>query len=121
MLTKEQILKAKDYDLKEVEMPEWGGSVFMRSFSGKERSELEVEVTENGGNILIDSTLRARFIRKCLCDGEGNLLFAEEDIDVLNQKSAAALEKLFNLTLEVSGFSDKDVEDMEGKSEGSTD
>ena len=45
-------------------------------------------------------------------DADGNRLFSHLDVEALGQKSAKALDRVFSTAMELSGLSDKDVEDM---------
>ena len=43
LLTKDAILQAQDSKLEKLEVPEWGGHVFIKSMSGTERDNFEAE------------------------------------------------------------------------------
>ena len=53
-----------------------------------------------------------------LSDGDGNLIFTDQDIQTLSKKSARQLDKLFDVATRLSGITDKNVEDMAKNSEG---
>ena len=40
-LSKDAILAAKDTDVHEVDVPEWGGSILLRSMTGAQRNNYE--------------------------------------------------------------------------------
>ena len=49
-LTKEQILEAQDIQREEVEVPEWGGTVYVKSLSGADLGQYEAALAEMGAN-----------------------------------------------------------------------
>jgi hypothetical protein len=52
-----------------------------------------------------------------IVDEEGNRLFSDADVKLLGQKSAAALDKLFEVAQKLSGLKDEDVEELAKNSE----
>ena len=74
MLTKEQILGVKDLIIREVEMPEWGGSVYVRGLTGSERDAFEASVIEQRGktNRVNMINVRAKLLVLTICDKDGN-------------------------------------------------
>ena len=40
-LTREQVIEANDAETVEIEVPEWGGSILLRSMTGKQRNDYE--------------------------------------------------------------------------------
>ena len=82
-LTKDQILKANDLKMEEVNVSEWGGIVIVRSLTGFERDEFEKESLAsreaNDGKVNL-SNFRARLVSITVCDPDGNLLFNADDI-----------------------------------------
>lgn len=112
-LTKDQILTASDLDKREVAVPEWGGSVFVRSLSGKERDTLESFwlARRDTGNL---ANTRAQLVALTVCDEFGNRLFTEEDVAALGEKSAKALQTIFDVSMELNAFTTKDVEELAG-------
>ena len=49
LLTRSQILEAKDRDYETIDCPEWGGEVRLRSISGTQRDEYEQSMVEQRG------------------------------------------------------------------------
>jgi hypothetical protein len=127
LLTREQILQADDLPFEDVEVPEWGGTVRVRTLSGQERDAFEASITEQRGrNIRIrPENIRARLVALSVVDEEGQQLFDESDIRRLGAKSAKALDRLFSVAQRLSGISNEDVEELaknspDGQSDGST-
>jgi len=110
-LTKDQILGAADLTKEEVEVPEWNGSVFVRMLTAKERDVLESFwlARKESGNF---TNARAQIVSLTVCDEDGNRLFTEEDVEALSGKSAAALQKVYNVAMRLNRFTKKDVEEL---------
>lgn len=130
LLTREAILEASDLATEDVEVPEWGGAVRVRSLTGIERDAYESSIASvrwEGTKATIQSNqtnIRARLVALSAVDDAGAKLFTEKDVLILGQKSAAALERVFKVAQRLSGLSDQDVEELkrqlgEGPSDGS--
>ncbi len=110
-LNREQILKAADKNTVIVDVPEWGGEVIVATMSGFARDRFEASVVgKNGGVNTIN--IRAKLAANTLVDEKGELLFTEDDIAKLGNKSAAALERVFAASQKLNLISSKDVEDL---------
>ena len=111
-LTREAILAAQDLPSKPVDVPEWGGQVFVRSMTGAERDQYEqAMIASRGpdGKINI-ANVRARLVAFCAVDENGKRLFADADLEALGAKSAAALDRVFAAASALNGIGQQDVE-----------
>lgn len=120
ILTRDQILAASDLKSEAVEVPEWGGTVYVRAMSGTERDAWEVsmlEVHENGKGLKarpVLTDLRAKLCARCIADEAGNRLFTDADVEVLGQKSAAALDRVYGVAQRLNAIGEKDIEELAG-------
>jgi hypothetical protein len=126
LLTKEQILAIDDVQVRDVEVPEWGGVVRVRGLTGTQRDAFESEVVVlNGSNTQRNlRNIRARLVAITAVDDKGARLFTHKDVDALGAKSARALDRVFSAASELSGLSAADVEELaenfaDGQSDGS--
>ena len=112
-LSREQILSASDLKIEEVQVPEWGGSVFVQSLNGKARDKFEsTRFKLKGDKVeMIHDNTRAVLVSLCACDEAGTLLFSEGDVAALGSKNAAALDRVFEVAQRLSGLRGKDVEE----------
>jgi len=112
-LSREQILSASDLKIEEVQVPEWGGSVFVQSLNGKARDKFEsTRFKLKGDKVeMIHDNTRAVLVSLCACDEAGTLLFSEGDVAALGAKNAAALDRVFEVAQRLSGLRGKDVEE----------
>ena len=107
-LLRDQILASTDLPKTEVDVPEWGGSVFVRVMSGAERDAFEV-----AHQLSAKDNVRARLVAFCACDAAGVLLFSPDDVDDLGNTSAAALDRLFAVAVKINRLSKKDVDELQ--------
>lgn len=115
LLSREQILAATDRRFEDVPVPEWGGSVRVRSLTGAERDRWEA-ACQVGGKFSIDR-LREKLLAACIVSDEGKPLFSEGDIGLLAEKNAAALTRLFDVARRLNGIGAQDVEELTKNSE----
>ena len=90
MLTRDQILNAQDIEFDEVDVPEWAGTVKIRTFNGKDRDWFEQRHISKDGETIGSHLINARVDAVVLsaCDEAGNLIFERKDIEVLNKRAA---------------------------------
>ena len=115
-LSKEAILNADDLKQQEVDIPEWGGSVLIRELRGVERDAFEEGSLDKKRNLTM-TNIRARLVAMSAIDESGDRLFTTADAAELGKKSAAALNRLFEVSCSLSGITDADVKELEGNSE----
>lgn len=119
LLSKAAIFGADDRRYEDVPVPEWGGAVRLRSLTGSERDAYEASIEKQvGGKTVRDvRNFRARLVVLSAIDEEGRPLFERNDVVALSNRSAAALDRLFEVACRLSGISENDVEELEGNSE----
>lgn len=126
-LSPEQILDQDDLPCEDFYVPEWNGSVRLKTLTGAERDEFEASMIIQKGNkqSVNMKNLRAKLVSLCIVDENGNRLFRGDAITKLGMKSSRALDRINEKCQEMNGLSDKDVEELtegfgEGPSEGTT-
>ena len=120
LLSKTAILAAQDLQTEDVEVPEWGGAVRVRSFTGRERDAFEASMVRGDGkDRKVDLTnMRARLVGLTVIDETGQRLFTDEEVDLLGAKSGAALDRVFAIAQKLNGLSGSDVEELSKNSSG---
>lgn len=121
VLTKDAILNVKNLELKELEVDEWGGSVFMGHMTLAERFEYDEKFTsEINGEVSIkepsNPAYMLEYIRMVLKDASGNYLFSEEDVKLLLNKQAKVIVKVFKACTEYNSMK-YEVDDIKKKLE----
>ncbi len=101
-LTRKAVLEAVDITTMEVDVPEWGGKVLIKSMSGAEKSAYEKSLIEGKGKDVRQniSNHHSKLLARCICGEDGKRLFVESDIDALGNKSAVVLERLVKIAAE---------------------
>ncbi len=61
--------------------------------------------------------IRAKLVALTVVDEQGNRIFKDEDVKWLGNKSAAALDRIFEVAQRLSGLRDEDVEELAKNSE----
>lgn len=113
-LTKEQILSVGPV-FKEVNVPEWGGSVYIRPITLGEQARLaDLGIKHEKGTVLArlrNCTLQ--LIQWVVCDERGQRLFEPGDLDALLDKGASAFLRLQDEILTTSGLTKDTREELE--------
>jgi hypothetical protein len=123
-LNRDQILHARDEQLEVVDVPEWGGRVRVRGMSGSQRDAFEESVfaRDSSGDREFDGhDFKAKFVSRVIVDEHGTRMFTSEDVGKLSQRSARALQRVFNVGARLSGMSKEDIRSLEGNSDGQGD
>ncbi len=117
--TKESILSCKALGGL-IQVPEWGGEVYVRVMSGTERDAYEDETYRlNGRDVSLNRrNLRARLLVKCIADEAGNRVFSDAEADALGATPAPQLDRVYSFAAKLNGLSAKDEEDLAGNSDG---
>lgn len=119
-LTREQILSNKSFRSKVIEIPEWGGEVRLKAMSGADREAMEAAVYEDvGGKMQLKKGVSyiAEMLIRTWCDDDGNLLFKPDEINLIQEKDAVILARIFKVATEVNGLSGEEEREIEKNSE----
>ncbi len=117
-LDKAAIIAAKDVEVKEIDVPEWGGAVYIRVISGRERDAYEASISSDGKSRNLHN-MRARLVVLLLSDKDGNPLFQTTDAEALGKKSSKVIDRLFEAGRELNNMmSDEELADLAKNSSG---
>lgn len=103
-----------------VNVPAWGGDVYVRELTAWERDSLEVSWEKTKRH-----NFRARLAVATVCDEQGEDLFGLKDIEALGKHPSTALVAIADVAFRVNKFTKEEVEELEknsesGPSEGSS-
>jgi len=118
LLTRDQILSKNELPREIVPVPEWGGSVCVQGLTAERRDLLEIEISEAGkekGQMRLKN-FRSRILALTVVDENGIQVFGDTDVNALGETSAAAVERVFDVAVRLSGMS-SDEDDTEGEEE----
>jgi hypothetical protein len=124
LLSRDEIRVVQDAVFEEVEVPEWGGTVRVKALSGAERDAFESSLTEQKGKKIRMKmqNVRARMARLTCVDENGKPVFQPSDEHWLGEKSAAALDRVFDVAMKLAGMRDEDIDELtENFTEGQSD
>ena len=91
--------------MEEVDVPELGGTVFVKVMSGRERDRWE-EI-QNKSKF---TQFRARIALATLCNADGSPMFVEADLPDIGELPATALDLIFDVARRINGLTPEDVE-----------
>lgn len=106
LLSKEQIFAAQDLQSVDVDVPEWGGQVKVKSMSAIDR--INFEKVQEG---LQNSELIIQLVLLTCIDADGNRLFNNDDLTKLQEKSPNVILRIFNEAIKLNLLNDKKIED----------
>jgi len=115
ILGREDILMAKDLRERVVEVPEWDGSVIVRAMTARDRDIMEQHIEDMRGedrevNL---ANMRATVVALVVVNKKGNRIFTSKaDLNALGGKSAAAIERIFDVAVKMNRMSESDVEEL---------
>jgi len=116
MLSKEEIL-ATSIPLETVDVPEWGGKVILRGLTSAERDDYEQAMVETSPNGQVRpkrkfSNVRASLVVRCIVNEQGEREFADADADLLGEKDALIIDRLWDVCRRLCGMSTEDEEKL---------
>jgi hypothetical protein len=111
LLTAEQILSADDLQTKDVEIPEWGGSVRIREISAAEAEAAKEAAKGDGMQVFYG------MIAKCVINEAGDPVFTLEQARQLTTKSNRPLMKLGKAVLGINGMGEEAEAELAKNSE----
>lgn len=119
-LTRDQVLSASDLQKERVEVPEWKGFVWVRGLTALERDRYDESLLKRvkGQTVVVDvAGARAKLVALTVTNEAGEQLFTDRDVDALNAKSAAPIDRLFTVAQRLSGVTEEMIEDLVKNSE----
>lgn len=109
LLTREQILAAKDIKFEDVEVKEWGGTVRVRTMTAIERDAFLGDVVDSKG-VVDRRRHRALLVARTAVGEDGAPLFTEADVAALGAKSSLALERVVTASDRINTLDESTVE-----------
>jgi hypothetical protein len=121
VLTREQILGLAERPpaVESVDVPEWGGPVYVRAITCREKDAYEESRSKRGRDgkpVPNLANLRARFASLVICDGRGERLFSDDDAGQLGDLPVKGMERVIAAASRLNGMTEEDVEQAVGNS-----
>lgn len=112
---RDKIFAAQDIPTEVVNIPEWGVDVLVRGMSAGDRITLMQNAFDQATQQVNMSIVYPDVVVSCTYDPDSNEpIFTNEDKSAILAKSSAAVERLANVGLRLSGIG-KDEQDAAGK------
>jgi hypothetical protein len=117
---RDQILASDDIPSEKVPVPEWGVTVEVRGMTGAERTRIMDKAVDQQGGVNLQFVYPEIVIATSFDDVTGEQIFKPSDRDTLLTKSAVALDRLAQVGMKLSGFT-QESSDAAGKDSSATD
>lgn len=113
-LSAENIFSADDMKVESVDVPEWGGKIYVRRLTGRERDEFEQLMNDRrAGKILKVRGVITKIVALAACTSDGSKLFTSDKAESkLDEKACAPLMRVFDAALKISGMRDDDIQNL---------
>ncbi len=115
LLSKADLLKPDALKRELVDVPEWGGSVWVQEMSAGNRDRFDKWITSQASSDMYG--MRLRVCIHTVCDEKGKLMFSDLDIPDLAAKSGRAIKRLSDVGLRLSTLGEDDHEELVKNSE----
>ncbi len=107
-LSKSEILGASDVTVEALDVPEWGGRVYLRTMSGSDYDAFSELAAASPGGV----GLRADIVSRCLCDENGQpQQWSAEEVVALGERAGHVLDRVAAAALRISGISKDAIEE----------
>lgn len=113
LLTREAIVQAQDLKSERVSIPEWGGEVRVRMMTGTERDALGRSMLGADGKPSM-AGYDVKLVARCMVGEDGLPLFGPDEVEALGAKSAAALQRVYEVAERINSMSAASVETAQG-------
>jgi len=116
---RDQILAAEDIPSEKVQIPEWGVTIEVRGMTGAERTRIMDKAVDQQGGVNLQFVYPEIVIATSFDDVTGEQIFNPSDRDTLLTKSAVALDRLAQVGMRLSGFTQESADEA-GKDSSAT-
>lgn len=113
-LSRDAILELNDRTTKDVDVPEWGGTVTIREWGLPERAMFSEAMEGRGSGEKSLSDVMALCVVLSVVDGNGDRIFQEKDVPLISRKSGKAVERIFAAATSLNRLSAREIKDVEG-------
>lgn len=112
MSLRDQILAKEDIKAEVISVPEWDCEVKIRSMSASERTKVQqAAANQKNGTVDLGLLFTETVLLTVLDPETDEKVFVESDREALFKKNGAVIERLATAALNLSGLSDKGVDE----------
>ena len=119
-LTATEILNAQDAQVIPLDVPEWKGSVFIRTVNGEERDRMETIFVALSGSLDNGHEMKpwkSEVASLMISDEAGNRIFTDADIEKIGKKNWKAIDRIVDAGMDHNGLTEAALEEAEKNSE----
>ncbi len=127
MLNIDTILSTHSIKVEKVEVPEWGGHVYVKVMTGEEKDRYETSFRKKvDGKLVPDlDNIRAKLVVFTMCDESGVCLATIDHVKALSKQSSTSLDRVVAAAQSINAMSHQEMDEIEknlesGQSEGSS-
>lgn len=120
-LNRDQFLSKTGRQYKTLNIPEFG-EVRIQSMKTSERAKFELSLEDKAGKRIrsMVRTVRERLLIASVVDEDNKPMFTENDIEQISELPSGPVDIIVESIKKLSGFSDADLEELEGNSGATT-
>lgn len=119
ILTSDKILQADDLKRKKIDVPEWGGEIYVREMTGIESLEFDAWLADNKDNKKVLAVgWHPLMVTLCACDDKGERLFSMADFEAIRKKNKTVLERIADAAIKLNKLGADDLEEEAKNSQG---
>lgn len=109
-----EIFAIDDIRQEDVYVPEWDTYILIRGLTGAGRDHYEHSIMQGkGANQSINAiNARAKLVRLTAIYPDGTPMFSAAQVGEIGKKSAAVIQRLFDVARRLSGLSDDDMDEL---------
>jgi len=114
VIDKAQIFATNDLTTEKVSVPEWPcENIWVRVMTGTERDNWESVVQKRSSNGSVDlKGIRSMLVCLCAIDEDGNRVFEDSDVEHMQAKNAAVVERIATAVMSCNGIGVDDIEEL---------
>jgi hypothetical protein len=117
---RDKILNTTDIPSEMLSIPEWNVEILVKGMSAGDRLHLQkISYDQESGQVLMEKMYPDIVVSCCYDPETGEPIFTDDDKDAILAKSSAAVEKIAEVGLRLSGLG-KDSQDEAGKGSSPT-
>lgn len=112
ILSRDAILGAQDLKTKDVPVPEWQGTVRVRTMTGAERNAFGASLVGADGKA--DQTKYAtQLLIRCIVGEDNQPVFTASDVDALGAKNSVALKRVLDAADSLNSIGEEEIQAAE--------
>ena len=119
IINRDQALKADDLRRDKVEIPEWGGDLYVREITGAESLVFDSWMAENKDNKkVLGVGWHPIMVMLCACDDKGKRIFQDDDLELLKGKNKVVISRIAEKAIKINKMGADEIEEETKNSSG---